>query len=245
LPYALGHSRDVAGLVRAAALELGLGEAGVARLARAALLADLGRAGISNSIWDQRRRLSAEEMERVRLHSYLTERILVRPPVLRPLARLAAAHHERLDGSGYHRGADGAALGMEERVLAAAHSWCAMMQDRPYRPRLTPAAAAAQLARDVGSGSLDRRAVAAVTSAAGEVPRRLPRHWPDGLTDREVEVLRLACRGTSREDVARRLSISAKTVSRHLENGYAKTGIRTRAGAALYVVEHGLLADVS
>jgi DNA-binding CsgD family transcriptional regulator len=58
-----------------------------------------------------------------------------------------------------------------------------------------------------------------------------------------VEVLRLACRGTSREAVARQLGISAKTVSRHLEHVYLKIGVTTRAGAALYAVARGLLDD--
>ncbi len=84
--------------------------------------------------------------------------------------------------------------------------------------------------------------MAAVISTAGQVPRRLPAHWPDGLTDREIDVLRLACRGSSRQEVATSLGISAKTVSRHLENAYAKIGVSTRAGAALYAVAHGLLA---
>jgi HD-GYP domain-containing protein (c-di-GMP phosphodiesterase class II) len=243
LPYALGHSRDVARIARAAAGELGLGEAAGERLARAALVADLGRCGITNQVWDRPASLGTEEVERIRLHPYLSERILARPQLLRPLARLAASHHERLDGSGYHRGSTAPALGMEERVLAAAHGWCAMLQDRPYRAALTPGEAGRELADEVGAGRLDRRAVAAVTAAAGQLPSRLPRQWPDGLTDREVEVLRLACRGASRQEVATRLSISAKTVSRHLENGYAKARVSTRAAAALYAVEHGLLAE--
>lgn len=65
--------------------------------------------------------------------------------------------------------------------------------------------------------------------------------WPANLTDREVDVLRLACRGSSREAVAAALRISPKTVSRHLENAYAKIGVTTRAAAALYAVDHHLL----
>jgi DNA-binding NarL/FixJ family response regulator len=79
-------------------------------------------------------------------------------------------------------------------------------------------------------------------AASGGLPfAPVPPTWPDGLTDREVQVLRLACRGSSREQVAERLRISPKTVSRHLENAYLKIGVSTRAAAALYSVTHGLL----
>jgi DNA-binding CsgD family transcriptional regulator len=80
-------------------------------------------------------------------------------------------------------------------------------------------------------------------AAADDVRIHVPATWPAGLTDREVDVLRLACRGLSRQAVGQRLGISAKTVSRHLENSYAKIGVGTRAGAALYAVQHGLLSD--
>ena len=240
LPQALGHSRTVADLARGAALELGLPESDAARVHRAGLLHDLGSVGISSAVWGKADRLNADEWERIRLHPYLTERVLNRSPALRPLAELAGGHHERLDGAGYHRGTPTPSLLMQ--ILAAADSLQAMTQDRPHRAALSPPQAADALAKEANEGRLDRRAVAAVIGAAGQVPRRLPARWPDGLTDREVDVLRLACRGSSRQEVATSLRISAKTVSRHLENAYAKIGVRTRAGAALYAVAHGLLA---
>ncbi|GHE78591.1 metal-dependent phosphohydrolase [Amycolatopsis deserti] len=242
-PAALGHSRHVARLAEAAAREAGLGEECAVRLRRAGLLHDLGRTGISNVVWDQPRRLSADEWERVRLHPYLTERVLERTALLRPLARLAGAHHERLDGSGYHRGSTGSALGMAERVLAAADCYQAMLQRRPHRPARTPGAAARELVAEVAGGRLDPRAAAAVTAAAGHAPVRVPSRWPGGLTDREVDVLRLACRGLSKPQVAEALCISVKTVGRHLENSYAKIGVSSRASAALYAVHHGLLGE--
>ncbi|WP_020419160.1 HD domain-containing phosphohydrolase [Amycolatopsis sp. ATCC 39116] len=243
IPYALGHSRQVARLAEAAARDAGLGDECAVRLRRAGLLHDLGRTGISNVVWDQSRPLSADEWERVRLHPYLTERILERTALLRPLARLAGAHHERLDGGGYHRGSPGSALGMAERVLAAADCYQAMLQQRPHRRARTPAEAARELAAEVADGRLDPRAAAAVTAAAGQTSVRLPSRWPGGLTDREVDVLRLACRGLSKPQVAQALCISVKTVGRHLENSYAKIGVSSRAGAALYAVHHGLLGE--
>jgi HD-GYP domain-containing protein (c-di-GMP phosphodiesterase class II) len=242
LPYALGHSRAVAAIAERAARELGLDDGAVVTVRRAALVHDLGRTGVSNRIWDRPGRLSADDWERVRLHPYLTERILVRASVLEPLAWVAGAHHERLDGSGYHRGVDARGLNAPARVLAAADGYQSRLQDRPHRPRRTAQAAAAELADEARRGELDARATSAV-AAVGHVRIRLAAGWPAGLTDREVDVLRLACRGLTREDVGQRLGISAKTVSRHLENSYGKIGVSTRAGAALFAVQHGLLTD--
>jgi len=241
LPYAAGHSRMVARLAADAGAVLGLD---VTRLRHAGLVHDLGRAGVSNAVWDRPGRLTADEWERVRIHPYLTERILSRCPPLAGLARLAGAHHERLDGSGYHRGSTAATLGPPERVLAAADAYAAMRQDRPHRPALTAELVARGLTEQVEAGALDGRAVSAVIDAAAEITVRVPMRWPAGLTDREVEVLRLACRGLSIQQIAHRLVISTKTVDRHLQHSYAKIGVSSRAAATLFVVTHGLLADM-
>jgi len=243
MPAALGHSRGVATLAAGAAQQLGLGDEVVRRLRRAGLVHDLGRCGVSTGLWERTGPLSTDDWERVRLHAYLTERILARTPLADDLAALAGAHHERLDGSGYHRGSTALTAGLPARVLAAADAYQAMSQDRPHRPRLRPAAAVAELSAEVAAGRLDARAVGAVIAAAGVRATRLPSRWPAGLTDREVDVLRLACRGMSNREVAVRLVISAKTVGRHLENSYAKIGVSSRASAALFAVANGLLAD--
>ena len=77
--------------------------------------------------------------------------------------------------------------------------------------------------------------------AAGQMPRlpNVPR--PAGLTEREVDVLRLIARGHVNKQVAAELGISPKTVGHHVEHIYAKAGVRTRAGAALFAMENGLL----
>src|SRR5207302_162444 len=118
-PYTIGHSRGVADLAEDAARACGLGPSDVTVVRRAALVHDLGRLGVSNSIWDKQAGLSHSELERVRLHPYLTERMLASSTTLAPLARIAVQHHERLDGSGYPRGLSGDSLSTAGRLLAA------------------------------------------------------------------------------------------------------------------------------
>jgi HD-GYP domain-containing protein (c-di-GMP phosphodiesterase class II) len=101
-------------------------------LRRAGLIHDLGRLGVSNAIWDKPGPLSPAELERVRIHPYLTQRIFSAGPLAR-LAELATAHHERVDGSGYPCGLAGGALAPAARVLAAADAYHAMAEPRPHR----------------------------------------------------------------------------------------------------------------
>ena len=103
-PFTHGHSAGVARLARAAAERLGLDAETAARLEVAALLHDLGRVAISNAVWEKPGPLTSGEWEQVRLHPYHSERILSCTAVLEPMAALAGMHHERMDGSGYHRG---------------------------------------------------------------------------------------------------------------------------------------------
>ena len=99
-----GHSGSVARLAERAARLRGKADDAVTTLRRAALLHDLGRAAVPTGIWERPGRLSSAEWERVRLHAYQTERILSRSSALTEVGRIAGMHHERIDGSGYHRG---------------------------------------------------------------------------------------------------------------------------------------------
>jgi DNA-binding CsgD family transcriptional regulator len=187
--------------------------------------------------------LSEAEMERVRMHPYLTQRTFSRSPRLAALAEVAAAHHERLDGSGYPRALAGGALSPEARILAAADAYQAMSEPRPHRPARPPDDAARQLREDVRRGRLDANAVDAVLGAAGHrVPRR--REGPAGLTQREVEVLVLLARGLSNKAIAAQLVVSPKTVGHHIEHMYRKIGCSTRAAASLFAMQHGLLPEL-
>jgi HD-GYP domain-containing protein (c-di-GMP phosphodiesterase class II) len=241
-PFTRGHSLGVAALAEGAARHAGMEEGEAAVVRRAALVHDLGRTGVPNGIWDKPGSLTRAEWERVRLHPYLTERVLSHSAALAPLAALAGAHHERLDGSGYHRGSPAAMLPPAARMLAAADAYQAMTEERPYRPAFTPGDAAGELAAEVDRGRLDANAVRCVLEAAGHGRGRRPA-WPAGLSEREVAVLRLIARGASYKDVAGRLSISPKTAEHHVAHIYAKIGVSSRAAAALFAMEHHLLAE--
>jgi HD-GYP domain-containing protein (c-di-GMP phosphodiesterase class II) len=241
-PYTLGHARAVADLAAQAGVQLGASESAVRTLRRAGLVNGLGRLGVSNSIWDKRGPLGAGEWERVRIHPYLTERMLCQSQALAPLGAIAVQHREQLDGSGYPRGLVGAAISRPARILGAADAYQAMREPRPHRPPRSADEAAAALRADVKAGRRDAEAVEAVLGAAGHrVARR--REGPAGLTAREVEVLTLVAQGLSNKETARRLVISPKTVANHIEHIYAKIGASTRATASLFAMQHGLLPE--
>jgi HD-GYP domain-containing protein (c-di-GMP phosphodiesterase class II) len=239
-PYLSGHSIGVADLAAGAARRCRLDEAGEVAVQRAALVHDLGRVAIGARTWQKPEPLTADEWEQVRLHPYHTERVLARSSFLSELGRLAGAHHERLDGSGFHRGSAGAELSLPARLIAAADAYHAMTEPRPHREPRTPEQAADELAREASAGRFDPDAVTAVVEAAGQPVPRIER--PAGLTEREAEVIGMLARGLQTKQVARALGISVKTADRHIQNAYGKTGVSTRAAATLFAMEHGLVA---
>jgi HD-GYP domain-containing protein (c-di-GMP phosphodiesterase class II) len=242
-PYTLGHSRGVAELAAAAARRSGLPEADVIALRRASLLHDLGRIGVPNTIWDKPGPLADTEWERVRLHPYYTERVLARVKALGPVCALASQHHERLDGSGYHRGIPAPMLSLASRILAAADAFRAMTEPRPHRPPLSHDQARAELRQQVRAGLLDDEAVRAVLEAAGHRIRATRRSRIADLSDRELEVLRLVARGHTNRQMAERLALSERTIHHHIEHIYRKIGVSTRAAAALFAMQHHLLGS--
>jgi HD-GYP domain-containing protein (c-di-GMP phosphodiesterase class II) len=239
--FTLGHSGGVAALATAAAVRHELDVAAVERVRLAGLLHDIGRVGISNAIWEQPRRLTSAEWEQVRLHPYHSERMLARSDALRPVAAIAGMHHERQDGSGYHRGSPGREVPMEARILAASDAFQAMTQVRPHRAALSLDEAAAALRAEAAAGRLDPDAVASVVAAAGVEGIRGRPSRPSGLSDREVEVLRLVAAGLTNRQIADRLIVSPRTAEHHVQHIYAKIGASSRAAAALFAMEHGLL----
>jgi HD-GYP domain-containing protein (c-di-GMP phosphodiesterase class II) len=241
-PYTLGHSGAVSNLAATAGAHLGMVTEETRVLRRAGLVHDFGRLGVSNSIWDKPGPLGAGEWERVRMHPYLTERMLHQSAALAPLGAIAVQHRERLDGSGYPRGLSGGAISRRARILGAADAYESMREPRPYRPAVQPDDAAVLLRGEVRAGRLDPDAVDAVLAAAGHrIPRR--QGGPAGLTAREIEVLKLLALGLSAKQIGRRLVIAPKTAANHVEHIYTKIGATTRTGASLFALQQGLLPE--
>jgi HD-GYP domain-containing protein (c-di-GMP phosphodiesterase class II) len=240
--YTVGHSAGVGNLAAAAAQQCGMSEAEITTLRHAGYLHDIGQAGISASVIVKPGRLNDAEWEQMRLHTYYTERVLARPRALSKVGAIAAQHHERLDGSGYHRAAPGVQQAPAVRLLAAAEAYHAMTEERAHRPALSAEAAATELQREAKVGRLDADAVRAVLAASGHRVRATRRQWPAGLSDREVEVLRLVARGLSNKQMGRELSISKDTAGHHVRHIYDKLGVSTRAAATLFAMQHDLLA---
>ena len=246
-PFTRGHSTRVARLAEAAALNIGLDADEAATVRRAGQIHDLGMVSVPNRVLIKRTPLNPAEWERVHMHAHHTQRILSLAAPLREAARIAGLHHERLDGSGYHRGLHASALPPAARILAVAEAYQSMNEERAWRPRLAPTDAARQLREDVAAHRLDVRAVEAVLLAAGQpVPSaRSSQAWPAGLTDREVDVLRAIARGLKNKQIAHELFVSEATIHTHVINLYGKTGVNTRAGATLFAFEHDLIDSPS
>jgi len=234
-PWTAGHSRAVAALALEAA-----GPVAEA----AALVHDLGRVAVPNTVWDKPGPLTRDERDRAESHALVTDQLLRRLAVTATVADIASGTHERLDGSGYHRRLSSAHLDQPQRVVAAADCYQALVSDRPQRPARSAGEAAAELRAMANSGRLDGEAVERVLAAAGH--RRAARPpLPAGLTAREEEVLRLLALGLTTRAVAERLVISPKTADHHVQHIYTKIGVSTRGAATLFAIEHGILpADV-
>jgi len=236
-----GHAEGVAELAEAAAWRLNLTADEVTRVRHAALALDLGRVGVTNAIWEKPGPLGLGDWERVRLHPYFTERAFAHSQALAPIGALASAHHERLDGSGYHRKTLAPGLERAARILAAADCYQAMREQRPHRPALDAPGAEAELLREAHEGRLCPEAVDAVLAAAGHRVRRRANGLPGGLTNRELEVLLALVKGQSNQEIGETLGISAKTAGHHVQHIYEKAGVRSRAAATVWAFENSLV----
>ncbi len=153
-PYTASHSFRVTQLSLDIARQFGYSTAALGELKRAALLHDIGKLSVPNSILDKPGPLSADEWETVRLHPYYTQRILDHIGGLERLAFVAASHHERLDGRGYHRGLRAERIPQESQILATADIYDALSAPRPYRPALPQDVALTLMEKDRGIGLL-------------------------------------------------------------------------------------------
>jgi len=242
-PYMGDHSRRCSRLAADAARRLGATDDEVAAITRSALLHELGTTAIPNSILDKPGPLTRAEFDRVERHPMLTEQMLRRSAALDVLNPIAAGHHEKADGSGYHKRLLADATDRAARVLAAVDVYVGLTTERADRPALSDEMAAADLRRLAGDGVLERDSTEAVLAAAGHAePGASARaKRPGGLTHRELEVLRLAARGLTTRTIAERLFISPKTADHHIQNVYAKIGVSTRAAAALWAIQNDVV----
>jgi len=239
--YTLTHSSGVADLAAEAARLSGLPTSDVKNIWRAASLKEIGRTGISSNIWEKTASLTDREWERVRLHTYYAERVFIRTPSLAKLGALASLHHERMDGSGYHRGLPPAGQSLTARILSAADVYHSLTETRPYRPAFQAEEAAREVQSQVRAGKLDGDAVNSVLSAAGHRVSKARKEMVAGLSERELEVLRHLSRGLTIKQMAQKLMIAEKTVDSHIQHIYNKIGVSTRAGATMFAMEHQLL----
>ena len=242
-PYRAGHSRRCAQLAADAANVLGATDDEIASLRWAALVHEFGTTGIPNSIWDKSGPLTRAELDRVELHPMLTEQMLRRSPALAALNPVASAHHEKADGSGYHRRLRAEDFDLAGRILVATDIYVGLTTERADRPAFSDSHAATDLRGLVSKGVLAQDATDAVLTAAGHRPQRPATRatHPAGLTAREVEVLNLAARGLTTREIADQLFISPKTADHHIQHTYSKIGVSTRAAAALWAMQHDLV----
>ncbi len=235
-PETAGRWRRVSALLEPIAGSLGDEEGGWLR--RAGIIFDIGTVGVPVRTWRTAHPGSAG-WEQVRLHPLWTQRILHHCRGLEEVAVTAGRHHERRDGSGYPAGTRGG-LGRAADLLAAAVVYDELAAGEGRAAPLGGREAARQMVAGVDAGALDRAAVVTVLGAAGQ-DRGIEMRRPAGLTEREVDVLRLLAAGETNRRIARVLGISAKTVGTHVEHIYAKAGVRTRAGATLFATEEGIV----
>ena len=148
-PWTYFHSDRTSLIATNMGAALGLGTEELGDLRRVALLHDVGKLALSNRILDKPGKLTDAEYERVKEHPLFTRRVLERVSAFEHLAPVGAAHHERLDGSGYPRGLTAEDLTLPMRVLAVADVYEALTAERPYRHALPEEQALEIMRRDV------------------------------------------------------------------------------------------------
>ncbi len=233
----VGHSRQVAGLSYSTAVATRSDERWCSEMFTAALLHDIGKCAIANGIWDKEEPLTPYEESIAHQHTMHTEHILSLTQVFHRIGGIACSAHERADGSGYHR-----RIRLEEpraAILAVANIYNELTTDGPRHSALKPEMAAEKLLTEAHKGCLPQNAVRAVLDSAGQ-PRSAMPAYPDGMTNREADVLRHLARGKTNKDIARALNVAPKTVDNHVQNLYRKIGTQTRAAAAMYAFERGI-----
>jgi HD-GYP domain-containing protein (c-di-GMP phosphodiesterase class II) len=231
----------VAELARRSAAPAGMIALEERPLVRAALLHGIGRVTVPNTVWEHAGKLDKDEWQKVRQVPYWTARAGAQVPAIGVDATLASFIYERLDGSGYFRKARADAMGMQERVLAAAAAFTAMCSPRPWRPAHGEAAAATLLTAQAGAGRFDRHAVGAVIAAARTMAPPSAAARDALLSAREIEVLRHISLGETSREAARAMKISPASVRSHVDHIFEKLHAASRPAATLKALTRGLI----
>jgi HD-GYP domain-containing protein (c-di-GMP phosphodiesterase class II) len=150
-PYTAGHSERVTVFTDMIAEHMGFSDERRRWLKRAALLHDIGKLGVSNSILDKPGKLDADEWAAMQMHAVYSETILLRIAAFHDLAPIAGAHHERLDGKGYPRGLKGDQIVVETRIITTADIFDALTAERPYRAAMPISKALGVMSEIVGT----------------------------------------------------------------------------------------------
>ncbi len=170
--YTAGHSARVTLFADLIAEQLEFSQEGRRRLRRAALLHDIGKLGVSNSVLDKPAKLDPGEWAAMQKHTSLGEEVLSRIAAFRDLATIAGAHHERLDGKGYPRGLRGDQIALEVRIVTTADIFDALTADRPYRAAM-PVDKALAIMTDMLDTAIDRQCFAALRRALARIDESL------------------------------------------------------------------------
>lgn len=239
--YTFNHSRKVAKLARKIASIAGLSNELRTQAEYTACLMNIGMVSVPNGILEKKGKLSRLELERVELHPFYTNKILSSCKELRIYSDAAISHHEKLDGTGYHRNKK--ELSFFESILSISDSYTALTSDRSYRKAYSEKEATDILLSEVNSGKRDLRTYKILLEAIGIKDRREHKESSNefGLTEREIEILQKLSSGATNKEIGLALNLSHRTIQNHSIRIYEKMGVKTRTGATLLAAQKGLI----
>ncbi len=177
--YTLAHSHNVSRLAVALGGRCGLDADRLEVLRLAALVHDIGKIGVRDDVLLKPHRLTADEMREIHRHPAVAAEILRSIQGTEAIANVVLCHHEKLDGTGYPRGLRGGQIPLGARILSVADVFCALTEDRPYKPAANGVAEALGILRSVAGTELDRSVIGHLEELLAETDRRSPRSVPD------------------------------------------------------------------
>ncbi|MCC5815221.1 MAG: HD domain-containing protein [Leptospira sp.] len=239
--FTVNHSSQVCELAIKIAESLSLDENEMDSLKLAAYLKDLGMLSIPNQIIESKSSLKISEKESIRLHPYTTMRILSPTNLPTAVSEIAGTHHERLDGSGYHRSLKDSGISKSSRVLAVADQIVAMRSNRSYRKAFSETELKKEIYKDVKDGKLCKNTVDAGLESLGYYIKKSKPKNSFGLTEREIEVLQKISQGLTNPEIAKEFKLSPRTIQHHSIHIYNKMGVSSRAGATLLAIQNGII----